>query len=312
MAHPHPFRFAATIDGASSGPAWRGLARKVEHLGFSSLLLSDHLGIQFSPLVALASAAEVTNTLRLGTLVLDNDFRHPVLQAQELTTLDAISEGRVEWGLGAGWLPTDYETSGIAMDPPSVRVDRLIESVTVVRALFGTDPVDHDGHHYQVHRPAGRPAVVQQPHPPLMIGASQRRLLSFAGREAEIVSVGPSLTTRPMFGQPPRHTPTEAADLQLSWIRAAAGDRFDRLELNMVAFPAVVTDDRAGQAERLASTMGTPPDQVLASPHVLLGSVDEICEALEERRDRWGVSYWAVSAWTVDEIAPVVERLTGR
>ena len=311
MAQTRPFRFGASAQPVDTGEEWRTLARKVEDLGYSTLFLPDHLGNQLAPVPALAAAAEVTSRLRLGMLVAANDFRHPVIHAKEVATLDVLSGGRVEWGVGAGWLEPEYQAAGIPFDPAGVRVSRLAESIEVMRALFGRDEVHHVGDHYRLAGLQGFPNPIQQPHPPLLVGGAQRRMLSFAARAANIVGVAPSLTTRDLGG-PPRHTVVEAADRQLEWIRAAAGDRFDDLELNMVAFPAAVTDEPRLRAEQIASHLGIPPDEVLSSPHVVLGSVDEICEQLEAHRERWSVSYWVVPARSAQALSPVVARLTGR
>jgi probable F420-dependent oxidoreductase len=308
---PHPFRFGVGAGVAPSRRAWRQFARKVEDLGFSTLCVSDHFNDQLAPLPALAAAAEATNTLRVGTLVLCNDYKHPVVHAKELATIDLLSDGRLEWGMGAGWFPPDYETSGIPFDRPGVRVDRLTEAVTIMKGLFGDEKVSVDGAHYRITDLDGTPKPVQRPHPPLLIGASQRRLLSFAAREADIVGIGPSLDGRSLPSRPAPMTPAAATDRQLEWIRTAAGDRFDELELQVVAFPFAVGGDVEQQASGIGASLGLEPADVLDSPHVVLGSVDAICDALEERRARWGVSYWVVPEAALDAAAPVVERLAG-
>jgi probable F420-dependent oxidoreductase len=288
------------------------LAVKVESLGYSTLTIHDHIGEQLAPIPALATAAAVTRDLRLGTLVLDNDFRHPCLLANEIATVDHLSDGRVEWGMGAGWLPQDYERSGLPFDRAGERVVRLQESIAVMKELFGGGPVDFEGTSYQVAGAVVSPGPTQRPHPPLLLGAQGRRLLGYGARAADIVGINPSFTTMPLFGKPPRQGVVEAFDDQVEWVRAAAGPRLDQLEINVVAMPAAVVGDTSEKIARMAANTGGDPDQIAESPHVLVGSVDQICEVLEARRARWGVSYYVVPPNALDDFAPVVARMAGR
>ncbi|MCC5953371.1 MAG: TIGR03621 family F420-dependent LLM class oxidoreductase [Acidimicrobiia bacterium] len=312
MAPSRPFRFAITTHGVRTATAWKRLCRRAEALGYDSVLMSDHADNPLSPVPALAVAAQVTRTLRVGTLVLCNDFRHPVFAAKELATLDVLSGGRLEWGVGAGWLPKDYETTGLTMDERGVRVERLAESIAATKALFTGERVTFDGVHVQVQGLVGRPEPVQRPHPPLLIGGAGPRMLRLAGREADIVGVAPSLTTKPLFGRPPRETVPEALDRQIAEVRRAAGDRYEQIEINVVAFPAQVVDDRRARAEELAARDGSDPDQVMASPHALFGSVEEMVDQLEHQRERWDISYVAVPHQVLEDLAPVVGQLAGR
>ena len=297
-----------------SGDELRALSRKVEDLGFATLVVPDHFGDQLALMPALATALESTSRLRVGALVACNDFRHPVVHAKELATLDLLSKGRVEWGIGAGWLAPEYKSAGIAFDRAGVRVSRMIEAVAVMKGLFGPGATSHRGAHYVVTELDGQPAPVQQPHPPLLVGGSQRRMLTFAGREADIVGIAPSMAGRrsPPPGSGRRATVEEAVDVQVGWVKAAAGARFDDIELNMVAYPTLITDDAETSAAKLAGALKLEPPEVLASPHVWLGRVEQICDTLETRRERWGVSYWVVAAANLDAVAPVVARMAGR
>jgi probable F420-dependent oxidoreductase len=311
MGHTRRFRFGVTAHQAGSGAEWKAFSRKVEDLGFSTLFVCDHLGDQLAPVPALAAAAEATTNLRVGVLVACNDFRHPVIQAKEVATLDVLSGGRAEWGVGAGWLAPEYEAAGLAFDPGPVRVDRMQEAVAVMKALLSDGVVTHEGTHYRVTNLDGRPKPVQRPHPPLLIGGARKRMLRFAAREADIVGVAPAPSTD-RSGTSGGETPASAADRQLEWLRHAAGNRFDDLELNMVAFPVMVTNDREQRAAKLADRMRLAPPAVLMAPHVWIGTVAQICDSLEERRQRWGVSYWVVPASALDAVAPVAARLTHR
>ena len=291
-----PFRFGATTHGEPSSTAWRQLARTIEDLGYDTLHVSDHLAGGLAPLPALAAAAEATSTVRLGALVLANDLRNPVMAAKELATVDVLSDGRLEWGMGAGWVPADYEATDLPMHDGAARVADLVTGVERMLARFAH----------------GDPDPVQRPHPPLLVGGAQRGILSFAARRAQIVSIAPSLLARSLFGGPPKCTPVEAFELQLGWLDAAAPDRADPPERHVVCFPAVVTDDPVGRAADVGKGVGWSAEDVLDAPHMLLGSVDAICAALEERRERWGVSYVTVQANAARAFAPVVERLRGR
>lgn len=312
MAHDRRFRFGVQLTHPFPGRTWVETAQEVEALGYSSLLLPDHFGDQLAPLTAMAVAAAATTTLRVGTLVFANDYRHPVTLATETATLDALSGGRVELGLGAGWMTSDYERSGIPHDPPSVRVDRLEEAVEVVRAVMSGQPVVHQGTHYQLDGFVGQPPTHRPGGPPIIIGGGGRRVLSIAARHADIVGVNPNLRAGVVGPEAAHDALPAAVDQKVAWVREAAGDRFDDLELNVLAFVTAVTDDRAGMAADLAEVFGTPADEIVEAPAVLVGTVDEIGEALERRRDRWGFSYYVVQAGAAVQMAPVVQQFTGR
>jgi probable F420-dependent oxidoreductase len=311
VAHARRFRFGVTAHRAASGAEWKAFSRKVEDLGFTTLFVSDHLGDQLAPVPALTAAAEATTELRVGVLVACNDFRHPIIQAKELATLDVLAGGRAEWGVGAGWLAPEYQAAGLPFDPGPVRVDRMQEAVAVMKALLGDGVVTHEGRHYRVTNLDGRPKPVQRPHPPLLIGGARKRMLGLAAREADIAGVAPAPSTDGS-GTSGGEAPASAADRQLGWLRDAAGDRFDDLEINMVAFPVIVTNDREQRAAKLADRMHLTPPAVLMAPHVWIGTVTQICDSLEERRQRWGVSYWVVPASALDAVAPVAARLANR
>ncbi len=306
-----PFRFGVTADLAGTREDWRSLCRRVEDAGCTNLVVSDHFGNQFALIPALGAAIDATTAVRVGALVACNDYRHPVMYAKELATLDVLSGGRVDWGIGAGWLAPEYAKVGIEFDRPSVRVDRLCEAVAVMKGLFADGQFTFEGHHYRVHEIDGRPKPNQRPHPPLLIGGAGRRLLSFAAHEADIVGIAPSLSSRRLGHLPPRQSVEAAVDEQLGWIRIAAKERAGDLELQMVASPVVVSADPTTTAGRIAESVGLTPEELLRSPHVLVGSIGEICAELERHRERWGVSYWTVPASTLPAIAPVIERLAG-
>ena len=311
MAHDRRFRFGVQLATAASGQEWLDNARKVEALGYNTLFVPDHFGDQLGPLPALMAAADATTELKIGALVLDNDYRHPVVLAKELATLDVLSEGRLEIGLGAGWMTTDYEESGIPLDPAGVRIDRLEEAIEIIKGLFGDGPVNAAGEHYTVTDLEGTPKPLQRPSPPWIIGGGGRRMLALAGREADIVGINPALASGAADASAAADATAEATDRKIAWLRESAGDRFDEIELNMLVLVAAETDDPAGFAELMAGGFGVDPDVTLDIPHAWFGSIDEICESLIARRDRWGLSYYVVQGDTYEAMAPVVERLAG-
>lgn len=306
-----PFRFAVQVSNASSGAAWRALAHKTEDLGYSTLFMPDHLGEQWAPLIAMTAAAEATTTLRVGTLVLDNDFRHPVVLAKETATLDLLSEGRLELGLGAGWMRDDYDQSGMSYDPSATRVDRLREAIAVLKEMWTTGSCDYKGDHYTVSGAPAYPPPYRQPHPLLLVGGGSRTVLGLAGREADIVGVNPRLTEGFYGPQAIASAAPEYYDERVDWVRAAAGERFDSIEIQSLTFVVQVVPNAAELIDQMAPGFGMTPEQAAESPAALIGSVDELVETLERRRRRWSMNYWVVHEGDMDAFAPVVARLAG-
>jgi probable F420-dependent oxidoreductase len=273
--------------------------------------MPDHFGDQLAPIAALMSAADATTKLRIGSLVFDNDYRHPVVLAKEAATLDLLSEGRLDFGLGAGWMTSDYEQSGIPLDPPGVRIDRMAEALTIIKRLFAGETVSFTGKHYNVHGVEAFPSVLQTPHPPIVLGGGGRRMLKLAAREADIVSVNYNLSEGRVNRKVAQTGMAEATEEKLLWIKEAAGDRFPGIELAVSIFVANVTDDRDAMAAAIAPGIGCEPRDVLEIPHFLIGTVDQIVEDLKARRERFGISYLAIPGEAAEAMAPVVERLTG-
>ena len=296
---------------APDARAWREKARLVETLGYKTLYLPDHFGDQLSPIAALMSAADATTTLRVGSLVFDNDYRHPVVLAKEAATLDLLSEGRLDFGLGAGWQVSDYEQTGIPFDPPGIRIDRLAEALQIIKSFFAGGSVSFSGKHYKVDGVEAAPSPLQKPHPPIVLGGGGKRMLRLAGREADIVSVNFNLSEGRVNRSLVRTGLAEATDEKVAWIKEAAGDRFAAIELSVTVFVANVTDDRETVAGALAAGLRSEPDEVLQTPHFLIGTVEQIIEDLQTRRERFGISYVVVPDEAALSLAPVVERLTG-
>jgi len=307
-----PFRFGVNVRTAGSGVDWADKARKVEALGYSVLCVPDHLAELLAPLPALAAAAAATKRLRVGTAVLNNDFRHPVLLAREAATLDVLSDGRLELGLGAGHMQSEYEQVGLAFDPGATRIERLEEAVVIVKRLLEGEPVTFTGRHYRVTGHTIHPRPIQRPRPPVFIGGNAPRLLTVAAREADIVGLT-GITFR-RGGKEPDVSDFLAlvVDERVRLVRETAGDR--SLELNALVQRVIVTDDRRKAAEELAVGRWAQltPEEILESPYVLVGTEDRIVEDLQARRERWGISYVTTHELFMDALAPIVARLVGR
>ncbi len=311
MVHQRRFRFGAQISFATSARDWVAKARRVEELGYATLCVPDHFDDQLAPFPALVAAAAATSTLRVGTMVLDNDYRHPLVAAKEAATVDLLSGGRLELGLGAGWLTRDYEQSGIACDPAAVRIDRLEEGVAVIKGLLAGGRFSFAGSHYTVTGHPGTPRPAQRPRPPILIGGGGRRVLSLAGREADIVSVNFDLRSGSIGPQVGATATAAATAEKLRWVRDAAGDRADDIELSHTVYLSMVTDDREAAAGGLGVGLGLSAEEVLSMPNFAIGTVAEIADELERRRDELGFSYVVVGGECYEAMAPVVARLAG-
>jgi probable F420-dependent oxidoreductase len=306
----HPFRFAVQQASASSAEEWAQLARRAESLGYDLLVMPDHLGNQLSPFAALGAAAAATTRLRIGAFVFANDYRHPLMLAREAATLDVLSGGRFEMGMGAGWMTSDYRELGMTYDPAPRRVDRLEEAIPLVKRLLAGETVTHHGEHYQMERASAGVPTVQRPRPPLAIGAGGPRMLGLAAREADIVGLIPGFSERGwhLFGQATEKATAEKIGL----IREAAGDRFERLEINIW----LVSAGLAGSGNSLlgsaaAATMGAAT-AVYGSPYVLYGTLGSVRDRLERRREKLGISYYTLPSRSMESMAPLVEALAGK
>jgi len=310
MTKQRPFRFGVQASTASNRTDWVDLARRCEGSGYSCLTMPDHFGDQLAPVPAMMMAAAVTEKLRVCALVFDNDYKHPVVLAKELATMDLLSDGRVEIGLGAGWMATDYEQSGIPYNSPGVRIDRFVEGLHIIKQAMQPGKFSHSGTHYTITDYEGFPKPVQ-PRPPVLIGGGGKRVLGIAAREADIVGVNPSLHTGAINAETFAHMTAESVDDKIAIVKAAAGDRMDDIELNIRAFLVNVTDDGAGARTRLAGMLQVDEAMLVSSPFALIGSPAELAERIVDRRERWGFSYVIVGADDVDKFAPVVAELAG-
>lgn len=312
MAHPRKFRFGVQTQGAENATEWREKARKIEDLGYSTLFMPDHfVDTRFAPMVAISVAAAVTTTLRIGMLVLGNDYKHPAVVAKESATLDVLSDGRHELGIGAGWMIADYEQLGLQYDSAGTRIERLAEAIAVIKGSFGEGAFDHDGTHYQIKGYDGLPKPVQQPRPPLLVGGGGPKVLRLAGREADIVGINPNLREGAVGPDAVKSSLAEATAQKIEWVREGAGERFDDIELQVRYFLAAITDDAMGIAEMMAPGFGISPEEGLSSGVACVGTVDEVCDLLVRRREEWGMSYIVFGDDQYEAFAPVVARLAG-
>ena len=308
MTAPRRFRFTVQAGAPPAGMDWQTFARRLESIGYGGLVMADHVvGNGLSPFPALAAAATATTTLRVGTLVLDNDFRNPLLLAREAATVDVISGGRFELGIGAGWHDRDNHSLGISYDPPRARVERLAEAVPLIKRLWTVEEVTHAGAHYRHQRAHSGPKPVQQPHPPILVAGGGDRILELAVKEADIIGVVPR-TRRD--GAPDRAAYSwETAVDRFAYVRRLLGGR--DVELNTLVFGMTVTDDRPAAIAELARRMeGAPADMIDRSPFFLVGSLAEMRAQLLRVREAFGVSYFSVRGDHVEAFAPLATELS--
>lgn len=322
MSNPKPFRFGVQSYSATSAKDWRDQVRAAESLGYSAFHLADHVigpgpalaatnhPVQnLAPIPAMAVAAEATSTIKIGCRVFCTDFRNPVIFAKELATLDMFSDGRLELGLGAGWLQGEYEAIGLPFDTAGVRIDRFEETLALLRACFADGEVNMTGKH--VHAVGFESVPKPTKMPPVMIGGGAKRILGIAGREADIVSLNFNNASGKIGPAGVGSSTAELTLQKLEWIRAGAGKRYDDIEIEIGAYFAVVTDKREATLGHMAPMLGLTPEQLADHPHALMGSVDSICAQIIERREKYGISYITVGRSNMEAFAPVVAALAG-
>ena len=309
---PHRgFRFGVQVSKETSAKGWAELARRTEAAGYEVLTMPDHFTDQLAPIPALMAAANATTTLRVGALVFDNDYKHPVVLAKELATIDLLSDGRLDIGLGAGWMISDYEEAGMPYDSPKVRIDRFIEGVAVIRGAMAEGSFSFSGDHYTITNYNGQPKPIQA-RPPLLIGGGGKRVLSYAAREADIIGINGTLTAGVVGPEALETMTAESVDEKVAIVAAAGAHRINDIEMNIRTFFVKVTNVRAATVEGISSMFGVSKELIDASPCALIGSVEECIEQLLERRERWGFSYTIVGAENIDECAPIVAALRGK
>jgi probable F420-dependent oxidoreductase len=310
---------------ATSAGEWADKARRAEDLGYAVLSLADHIlgpgpaqeatshpPQELAAVPAMAVAAEATRTLRIACRVFCIDYRHPVMLAKEAATLDLLSEGRMEIGLGAGWLQGEYEAVGISFERPGLRISKLAEAVAIMKQHMAEGQMSFAGEHFRVEGFDGRPKPVQKPHPPIMIGGGAERILSLAGREADIVSFNFNNRSGVIGPDGVQTSTAELTAQKVEWVKKAAGERFAELELEIAAYFTFVTDQAEVVSEGMGKVFGLSGEEMRRHPHALFGSVDAICDELQRRRETYGISYVTVGDMQMEEFAPVVARLEGQ
>jgi probable F420-dependent oxidoreductase len=317
-----PFRFGVQATNAAGGREWRDTVRRVEDLGYTTLFLADHyLGPgpaqraahtprqDLAPIAAMAAAAALSETLRIGCRVFCIDYHVPAVLAKEAATLDLLSDGRLEMGIGAGWSEGEYAAMGLEFDRPGRRIAKLAEVVSLIKAHWQGEELDCSGAFVRVHGYAGRPRPVQRPHPPIMIGGGGQRVLSLAGREADIVS----MSTVPFVARDGDGLdPQAVARRRIGFVRAAAGERYGRLDVESSPYFTEITDENEAALARLAQSTGIPADLLRDHPNVLIGSPESVAELLWSQRETLGVNYVTVQQSQIESFAPVVALLRDR
>jgi probable F420-dependent oxidoreductase len=309
MTAARPFRFGAKTVKAGSRKEWTDIVRQAEDLGYVSFHMDDHFGAQLAIIPALMAAAEATTSILVGPHVAAVDFRNPVLFAKECATIDLLSDGRFTLGIGAGWSAKDYDIAGIHQDDAVTRIERVAEAVQIMKGLWADGPFSYSGKHYRVAEVDGMPKPVSRI--PIMIGGGGPKILAVAAQEADIVGINPKIVARSINPESMATTAAEAFDEKLDAVRAAAGPRFDEIELQVQIFKTVVTDQPRDVAEQLAPAFGLPPDVLLTAPFFQIGTIEQITENIQAMRERWGISYILFQSDGTAAMAPVVARLTG-
>lgn len=312
MKHPRRFRFGLKFRTAKDGAALAEMARRAEAIGYSTILVSDHpTHPQLGPLTAATALACATTRLRVGSSVLANDFRHPVVLAKEIATLDRLSGGRVELGIGTGWKKAEYEAMGLEFDAASRRIERLREAIGVLRGFWSGKSEARKGAWYTIGEIEGYPRPVQDPLP-ILIGGGGRKVLSLAAETADIVGINPAARSGAHDAETDLDSTAEVTDEKVRWIAEAAGARMDALELCMQVYADGVTSSRAEGDRILEARYAFPLERSRQVPYAWVGSIDAICEGLEAKRERFGVSYWVVPEHAMETMGEVVARMTGR
>lgn len=310
----HRFRFGLDVGDNVGRDEFVAVVGRAEASGFAVVTGPDHVGSRLAAVLPMLTvAAEVSPSIRVSPMVLANDFRHPVVLAKDAATMDILSEGRFELGIGTGWIRHQYEAAGVTYESARIRVDRFEEAIAVIKGCWSGEPFSFAGSHYQVNK-VTCPRPIQQPHPPILIAGSGPRMLKIAGREADIVSISPGTpgsSTFEKFGSD-LATSGDRLTAQVDWIRQGAGPRFDEIELSVFAHHVDVTNDMDQKTQEFAAQTQTTLDAVIQSPHVLIGSTSAVVEMLLDRRERHGISYIIFDAADLDAVEPVVSQLAGQ
>jgi probable F420-dependent oxidoreductase len=307
-------RFGIHANSFANGPELIRFARRAEELGYDTFTIADHIREgQLSPVVAMTVAAMATSRLRVGAMVFGNDYRHPAILAREMATLDVLSGGRTQVGLGAGWLESDYRSAGIQFDPPGARVSRLAEAIAVMKGLWQESSFSFKGESYHLDLCDGSPQPIQRPHPPIMIGAGGRRMIGLAAREADIVNLSVNQRVgryddNSIFADP-ENSGVRRFDERVEWLRSDAAERFDQIEISVFG-QVQLTDDRESALGASAAALGVSKEWVAANPMMLIGTVDQIRDDISYKVERYGITYWIFEGAHIEALSPIVAHFT--
>jgi probable F420-dependent oxidoreductase len=309
-----PFRFSVMTSGAVDAAAWEALVRRVDAEGYDMIHMPQHRGTKgLAPLIALSFVAGLSARLRIGTLVLDNESVHPAVVARDAATLDLLSRGRLEVGIGAGWLEADHVSIGQSFDSAGVRIERLSEAIDVLRSSWRGETANFSGRHYSLVDAVNHPLPAQDGGPPILVGGGGRRVLELAARKADIVSLVPNMSAGKVGRESAANATGDATKQKLDWVAQAAGDRLTRIELHTNLTNVFVTDERLPMMEKLARGYGLDnPEEALSIPHVVVGTVRQCIDQLLERRESTGISHYTVFEANLDAFSPVIAALAGR
>jgi len=312
-----PFQFIAGLRHVVDRATLVEHARDAEAIGYTHLCIHDHLAPQLAPIPMLTAVAMATTRLRVCPLVLNNDLRHPAVVAQDVATLDIVSDGRLDVGIGAGWNEPEYQAIGLPFDRPGVRIERMAEAIAVLRGLFADGPFSFSGRHYTITDFDGHPKPVQRPHPPFIVGGTKEHVLRLAAREGDIVGLDLRQDRASLMDAFP-----ERMDTRVGWVRDEAGARFKQLDLSVLRLvgPIAITANAVGAARGVADAYRTStgleiaPEDIIESPYSLIGTIPSLVDKLRRARDRWGINSYLVGWYDEPELAklaPLIERLAG-
>jgi probable F420-dependent oxidoreductase len=306
-----PFRFGVQISSLPTA-GWIDRIRRIEELGYSSILWPDHFGNQWEPIAAVAATAAVTEKIRIGFLVMDVDYRHPVVLAKSAATIHLLSGGRHEFGLGAGWMQSDYDEAGMPFDPPGKRIERLEEALQLIRSMWTEEKTSFTGKHYRIREIARAAELRSGDRPKILIGGGGKRVLSVAGRYADIVGINAKVNEGRVTNQTAKDLAPERVREKVSWIREAAakaGRDPDEIELSSLVFMVVMADDPKPIRAGIAANTGMTPEEVADCPLFLTGSASEIRDRLEKGREQTGISYVVIQGQDPEMLEKFAESI---